>query len=321
MKLFKTKKSIISVCKLLAFIILLNSLSAVFGIKAAGKMDDSKLHAICACLYDATNERVLYSKNGDEVRAMASTTKIMTCILALEYGNLDDIVTVSKYAASMPDVQLNAKENEQYRLGDLLYSLMLESHNDVAVIIAEHISGSVLEFSKLMNDKARDLCCFDTYFITPNGLDGSINKDGKTLKYSTTATDLAKIMAYCIKNPKFLEITTTKSYTFNTKATNADGLVVDSTRSFTVTNKNAFLDMMEGVISGKTGFTGDAGYCYVCAFKKDGKTFVVTLLGCGWPNNKTYKWQDSKYLLNYGLDNYESKTINEKNWFTYNQYY
>ena len=294
MKLFKTKKSIISVCKLLAFIILLNSLSAVFCIKAAGKMDDSKLHAICACLYDATNERVLYSKNGDEVRAMANTTKIMTCILALEYGNLDDIVTVSKYAASMPDVQLNAKENEQYRLGDLLYSLMLESHNDVAVIIAEHISGSVLEFSKLMNDKARDLCCFDTYFITPNGLDGSINKDGKTLKHSTTATDLAKIMAYCIKNPKFLEITTTKSYTFNTK-------------------KNAFLDMMEGVISGKTGFTGDAGYCYVCAFKKDGKTFVVTLLGCGWPNNKTYKWQDSKYLLNYGLDNYESKTINEKN--------
>ena len=98
---------------------------------------------------------------------MASTTKIMTCIIALENGNMEDVVTVSSYAAGMPDVQLNIRAGEQYYLKDLMYSLMLESHNDSAVAIAEHIGGTVEGFATMMNDKARALGCYDTNFITP----------------------------------------------------------------------------------------------------------------------------------------------------------
>ena len=126
---------------------------------------------------------------------MASTTKIMTCILALEKGSPKDIVTVSKYAASMPDVQLNMQSGEQFRLADLLYSLMLESHNDTAVAIAEHIGGSVKGFAKLMNQKAAELGCNKTHFVTPNGLDSD--------KHYTTAYELCLIADYALKNSDF----------------------------------------------------------------------------------------------------------------------
>ena len=133
--------------------------------------DEVKLYAKSAVLMDATTGRVLYGKNENEILPMASTTKIMTCILALEYGNEEDLVTFSKNAASMPKVHLGAKQGEQFYLKDLLFSLMLESHNDSAVAIAEHIGGSVEGFAEMMNQKARDLNCNATYFITPNGLD------------------------------------------------------------------------------------------------------------------------------------------------------
>lgn len=283
----------------------------------AASGDVNKLYALSACLIDADTGRVLFEKDGFTRRANASTTKIMTCILALEYGNPDDIVTVSKYAASMPDVQLNIRQGENYRLGDLLYSLMLESHNDVAVAIAEHIGGDVKTFAAMMNEKARELGCYDTYFITPNGLDATETIDGKEVFHGTTAADLARIMSYCIKNEEFLKITRTSSYTFSNKVVdnndteNANVSVSNGSRSFTVNNRNAFLNMMDGALSGKTGFTGNAGYCYVGALKRDDKTLVVALLGCGWPNNKTYKWSDTKALMNYGLENYSRKDLFE----------
>ena len=267
--------------------------------------DINNLYSLSACLIDADTGRVLFEKDGFTRRANASTTKIMTCILALEYGNPDDTVTVSKYAASMPDVQLNIKEGENYRLGDLLYSLMLESHNDVAVAIAEHIGGDVKTFAAMMNEKAKELGCYDTYFITPNGLDATETIDGREVFHGTTAADLARIMSYCIKNEDFLKITRTSSYTFSSVGTSG------TSRTFTVSNKNAFLNMMEGALSGKTGFTGEAGYCYVGALKRDDKTFVVALLGCGWPNNKSYKWSDTKALMNYGLSNYSRRDLFE----------
>lgn len=271
----------------------------------------SNLHALSACLMDADSGRILYGKECGTVRANASTTKILTCILALEYGNPEDIVTVSKYAASMPDVQLNMNTGEQYKLGDLLYSLMLESHNDTAVAIAEHIGGDVQGFARLMNEKAEDIGCTDSHFITPNGLDASETIDGTEYIHGTTAADLCRIMAYCIQNEEFLKITQTASHSFTNYVSGDDGNVVPGTKSYTVNNKNAFLSMMEGVISGKTGFTGDAGYCYVTALKRDDRTFTVALLGCGWPNNRTYKWQDASLLLNYGLDNYTKNDIFE----------
>lgn len=275
---------------------------------------ESELYARSAVLMDADSGRILYEKAGEEQRPMASTTKIMTCILTLEKGNLNELVSVSSYAASMPDVQLNIREGEYYRLGDLLYSLMLESHNDTAVAIAEHIGGSVEGFAKMMNQKAEELGCHHTCFITPNGLDASKEietEDGsvKTVEHSTTAEDLARIMSYCIKKSpqkeKFLEITRTASYSFTNQKLLEDGSTVAGERSFSCNNHNAFLNMMDGVLSGKTGFTGNAGYCYVGALERDGRTYVVALLACGWPNNKSYKWSDTKKLMNYGIENYQ----------------
>ena len=149
--------------------------------------ENIKLYATSAVLLDASNNRILYEKDSHKKMAMASTTKIMTLIVALENSNVDEVVTVSSNAAKMPDVQLNIREGEKYRLGDLMYSLMLESHNDSAVAIAEHVSGSVEDFAKLMNQKAEEIGCNDTHFVTPNGLDAT--DEGGT--HSTTAADLA----------------------------------------------------------------------------------------------------------------------------------
>lgn len=266
----------------------------------------NSLFASSAVLMDGKSGRILFEKNGQEIHPMASTTKIMTCILALENGKADDVVTASAYAASRPKVHLGVREGEKFYLGDLLYSLMLESHNDAAVIIAEKISGSVEEFAELMNEKAESLGCKDTYFITPNGLDAEKIIDGEKKVHSTTAADLARIMKYCItESPKkeaFLNITRTPSYSFTD---------IDGNRNFSCVNHNAFLSMMEGALSGKTGFTANAGYCYVGALERDGKLFIVALLACGWPNNKGYKWKDTRKLMEYGLDNYTEKKLSD----------
>ncbi|MGN0279892.1 MAG: D-alanyl-D-alanine carboxypeptidase family protein [Lachnospiraceae bacterium] len=276
---------------------------------AKEEKEDLRLYAKAAVLMDADSGRVLYGKNENEILPMASTTKIMTCILALEYGNPDEIVEVSSYAASMPKVKLYVKQGEKYRLGDLLYSLMLESHNDSAVVIAEAVGGSVEEFAAMMNQKARDIGCFDSYFITPNGLDAVVNDSGKI--HSTTAEDLARIMAYCVtdspKKEEFLEITRTISYDF----TDAEGK-----RSFHCNNHNAFLGMMQEALSGKTGFTNNAGYCYVGAIESEGRIFTVALLACGWPNNKSYKWSDMKKLAAYGMEHYQYRDIYENKTFS-----
>lgn len=272
------------------------------------KKDDLQLYAQAAVLLDADSGRVLYGKNEKAVLPMASTTKIMTCILALEYGNPEEIVEASAYAASMPKVKLYVKKGEKYRLKDLLYSLMLESHNDSAVVIAEAVGGSVEQFAVMMNQKARDIGCYDSYFITPNGLDATVNETGKT--HTTTAADLAKIMAYCVtdspKKEEFLEITRTLSYDF----TDADG-----SRNFHCNNHNAFLGMMEEALSGKTGFTNKAGYCYVGALESEGRVFTVALLACGWPNNRSYKWSDMKKLAAYGMERYRYQDIYEEKTF------
>ncbi len=258
---------------------------------AAEGMD---LYARNAVLIDGDTGAVLYDKNCGEHRPNASTTKILTCIIALECGNLGDKVTVSSYAAKMPEVRLGAREGEVYSLEDMLYAMMLESYNDAAVVIAEHIGGTVQGFADMMNKKAREIGCLNTYFITPNGLDAQDDVG----VHGTSAEDLARIMRYCVLvSPclkQFLKITQTNSYTFR-----------DDTgqRVFTCVNHNAFLNMMDGAVSGKTGFTCDAGYCYVGAGTQNGHTYIWALLGCGWPNNKTYKWKDSRKLMAYAGEN------------------
>lgn len=254
------------------------------------------LYARSAVLMDADTGRILFGKNDNEVMPMASTTKIMTLLVTLEHADLDEIVEVSARAASMPDVQLHIREGERYRLQDLCYSLMLESHNDSAVAIAEHVGGTVEGFAAMMNQKAKHLGCYHTYFITPNGLDAE-DEHGK---HSTTAKDLARIMRCCIKNETFLSITREPSWTFTD---------LDGNRSFTVQNKNAFLQMMEGALTGKTGFTNEAGYCYVGALERGEKRLITVVLACGWPNHKTWKWMDTKALMNYGLEDYHKETV------------
>lgn len=177
--------------------------------------DPLGLYALSAVLLDGDSGRVLYEKDGETPRANASTTKVLTCILALEKGAGEDLVTVSARAASQPDVQLNIREGEKYYLKDLLYSLMLKSHNDTAVAVAEHIGGSVEGFARMMNAKAAEIGCRDTHFVTPNGLDGE-DSGGS---HHTTARDLALIMRYAARNREFLEITQTREYSF----TDAEG--------------------------------------------------------------------------------------------------
>lgn len=267
---------------------------------SGAEIKPSELYARSAVLMDAGSGRILFAKNGQDEMPMASTTKIMTCILALEEGDLTGTVTVSEEAASQPEVKLGMKSGQRFFLKDLLHSLMLESHNDSAVAVAEHIAGSVQGFADMMNRKAEEIGCAATYFITPNGLDAEDDKG----VHHTTAEDLARIMKYCImdspKRDKFLEITRTETYTFSD---------CDGNGNYTCNNHNTFLKMMEGALTGKTGFTADAGYCYVGALQRDDRTFIVSLLACGWPNNKGYKWSDTKKLMNYGIENYFYKEI------------
>ena len=298
----------------------------------AQEPEPGELYAQAAVLMDADSGRVLYDKNGAQVLAMASTTKIMTCILALELADPQETVEISAYAASMPKVKLYVQKGKRYLLEDLLYSLMLESHNDAAVAIAEHLGRKYLPeqlgekspseytpeesrqaveaFAAVMNRKAAELGCGDTWFITPNGLDATqvlTLENGETVekRHSTTARDLASIMCYCIRrSPRsqaFLEITQTPSHSFS----------IENGRSFSCANHNAFLQMMQGAISGKTGFTNQAGYCYVGALERDGRTLVVALLACGWPNNKGYKWSDTRILMNFGLNDFAYHSLDE----------
>lgn len=291
------------------------------------------LYSKYSVLIDADSGRILYGSNDTTAVSMASTTKIMTLIIALENCDKNFVATASAYAASMPDVQLNAVTGEQFIINDLYYSLMLESHNDSAVIIAEnaayyllcknpslrsetpfinnynydssflseinHEQSEILVhiFTDLMNEKADDILLSDTYYITPNGLDAEDNYSF----HHTTAYDLAKTMAYCINNEEFLRITQTVSKTFS-----------DTTgkHTYQLNNKNRLLNPENGVISGKTGFTNKAGYCYVCAYKDNDRTLCIALLACGWPPNKNYKWNDANYLIALGKKYNRQKYFN-----------
>lgn len=259
----------------------------------------SQLYSRSCALVDGYSGRLLYGKEAEEPRANASTTKILTCILALENAKPEDTVTASKRAVRQPKVHLGMKEGEKYRLLDLLYCLMLESYNDCAVAIAEHVAGSVEEFAVMMNDKAKEIGCTDSYFITPNGLDDK-NEQGS---HHTTALDLCRIMRYCAwdspQKDQFLEITREDTYSFTDGGGN----------SHQIANHNQLLATMEGALSGKTGFTADAGYCYVMAYEKEGKRFCAALLGCGWPNNKGYKWKDARKLINFAEENFSVREL------------
>jgi len=287
----------------LAVILIINfifSISVPQTVLAHGEVE---LYARSAVLMDGDSGRILYGQDEDKPMPMASTTKIMTCIVALESMEEDTVCTVSENAASQPKVRLGMKKGDTFYLKDLLYSLMLESHNDAAVCIAETVGGNEREFAAKMNRKAEEIGCRDTYYITPNGLDGA-DAQGE---HHTTARELAMVMRYCLtqsdKKERFLEITGTLSYSF----TNIEG-----NKNFSCTNHNALLSILDGAVSGKTGFTGKAGYCYIGAVKRGDALLIVSLLACGWPNNKGYKWADTKRLIRYADDNFRKRKLAEE---------
>ena len=255
--------------------------------------DELKLNAKSAVIM-GENKQILYEKEGDQKLPNASTTKILTCLYILKNCDIEKTAKVSQNAAMQPKVRLGVRAGEKYKIKDLLYGLMLESYNDCAVVLAEYAEGSVKDFEKKVNEMAYRLGAKQTHFVTPNGLDG-VDARGR---HETTAKDLATIMGECIKDKEFLEITRTKQYTFSDES---------KKRTFTCNNHNALLFSMDGMISGKTGFTSKAGYCYVGAIKKNKITMTFSVLASGWPPHKNYKWQDVKKMVQYVTDHYEQR--------------
>lgn len=226
---------------------------------------------------------ILYEKSPYEKVPMASTTKIMTCIIALENANLNKIVTISKKAASVQGSTLGLSKDMQISMNDLLYGLMLRSGNDCAIAIAEYISGSVENFSILMNKKASELGLLNTNFITPHGLDDP--------NHFTTAYDLALLTDYALKNSKFKEIVSTKAYTISL-----------NNLPRTISNTNELLGNLYGVYGVKTGFTFEAGRCLVSSCRRNDLDIIVVVLGADTKKNRT---QDSYNLINYIYGTYK----------------
>lgn len=238
------------------------------------------LSAQSAVLIDAHNGRVLIAQNAYKKLGMASTTKIMTALVAIENGNLDDIVTVSAKAAGTEGSSMYLKSGEKISLRDLLYGLMLNSGNDAAIAIAEHIGGSIENFAGMMNEKARSLGLSNTSFTNPHGLDNE--------NHYTTAYDLAQITRNALSNPEFSEIVSTKI-----KTVGSDG---DQLR--TLCNHNKMLSIYEGADGVKTGFTKKTGRCLVSSATRDCLRLVAVTL------NASDDWNDHKYMLDYGFSNY-----------------
>ena len=231
---------------------------------------------------DRKTLNVLYEKKAYDVVPMASTTKIMTCILAIEKCSLNETVTISKNAASINGSTLGIKENMKISMSELLYGLMLRSGNDCAIAIAEHISGSVEEFAKLMNSKAKELKLNNTHFVTPHGLDDD--------NHYTTAYELAILTDYALKNDTFKKIVSTKNYTIF-----LNGLPKE------ISNTNELLGNLNGVYGVKTGFTFNAGRCLVTSSKRNNLDIIVVVLGA---NTKKIRTKDSINVINYVFDNF-----------------
>ncbi len=239
-----------------------------------------------ACVMDSLTGRVLYEKNAYKRHSMASTTKIMTALVALEHGKPDDIVTVSANAAGTEGSSIYLRAEEKIPLIDLLYGLMLESGNDAAIAIAEHIGGSVDGFSKLMNEKAKQLGAKDTQFKNPNGLDA----DG----HYTTAYDLALITRAALKNKDFQEIVKTKRKTISNG---------EESYGRTLLNHNKMLTLYQGCDGVKTGFTKKTGRCLVSAATRNNFQVIAVTL------NAPDDWNDHTNMLNYAFNNYSARPL------------
>ena len=242
-----------------------------------------------AALIDGKTGRLLWGKNEGAPLAMASTTKIMTAVVILEEGDLSEIVRISKNAAKQPKVHMNLQEGEQWRVGDLLSAMLLRSYNDAAVALAEHSSGSVEEFCKAMTKKAREIGAMDTIFGSPNGLDSHLTAE----QHHSTAYDMALIGAYAMENRTFRELVAQEAIQVSD---------LEGRHPCHVTNADRFLQEYPGALGIKTGYTNQAGHCFVGAAEREGVLLVSAVLGSGWgESGKQRKWTDTKALMEYGF--------------------
>ena len=239
---------------------------------------------------DAATGKLIYQKEPDLRLPPASTTKIVTAILTLESGrNLHDSLSVSKEATRVPASKLYLRPGQSVTIEELLYGIMLASANDAAVVLAEGIGGSVERFADLMTKKAHQLGAVNTHFSNPHGLTAP--------DHYSTARDLALIFRYAMKNPAFREIVQTKFSSVNTTAVVHKKVVP---RRISVRNHNRLLWNFDGALGGKTGYTHAAQKCFVGAVQRNGTTLIVAILGA------RDQWGDTKRLLEYGFENYES---------------
>ena len=241
-----------------------------------------------AVLIDGASGRVLFGQNEDARYPMASTTKVMTTLLALENAPLDAQVTAGKNAAGVTGTSLYLSEGETLSMEHMLYGLMLRSGNDAAVAVAEHIAGSVADFADMMNARAAELNA-DAHFVNPHGLDA----DG----HETSALGLARIMREALRNPQFREITGTKRKIIPW---------VGNEYSRVLENKNRLLTSYEGATGGKTGFTNRAGRCLVFSAERDGLELIGAVLNCP-------TWFDTaEAMLDYGFERFRLERAYER---------
>lgn len=241
--------------------------------------------ARAAVLIERNTGMVLLRHNENEPLPMASTTKVMTALLALEKGNLDDVVTVGRNAYGVPGTSIYLNLGEHITLRDLLYGLLLASGNDAAVAIAEHIGGSVEAFCAMMTERAAELGCENTVFVNPNGLPAE--------GHHTTAYDLALIAREAMKHETFREIVSTRRASIPWEGRSYDRIL---------NNKNRLLTDYEGATGIKTGYTRAAGRCLVFGARRDGLEVIGVVLNCGdWFN-------EAARLMDLGFERYEGFT-------------
>lgn len=247
-----------------------------------------------AALVDGRTGRVLWEKEGDTPMTMASTTKIMTAVLVLENADLEGTVEISKNAVRQPEVHMNLREGEEWKVGDLLSAMMLRSYNDAAVALAEYTSGSVEDFCAEMTAKAAEIGAEDTVFGSPNGLDSSLPLE----QHHSTARDMARIAAYALENEEFCRIVALPEVYIADKS---------GGHQLAVTNADRFLREYDGAMGVKTGYTNKAGHCFVGAAERDSVRLVSAVLGSGWGDSgKEKKWTDTGKLMDYGFAQYEN---------------
>ncbi len=232
-----------------------------------------------AIAYDTKNKKILYEKDAFRCVPMASTTKILTALVAINYADLDDEVIISKTAASIRGSKVGFRAGEKIKMRELLFGLMYKSGNDAAIAIAEHIGGSIEEFSKIMNDFGRMIGLKDSNFQSPHGLDSQM--------HFSSAYDLAILMSKAMEEPFFREISGTKEVAASK---------YDFTRSYN--NINKMLWKLPNANGGKTGYTGQAGKCLVSSVNHNGRNIIIVVLNC------PTRWEATERVYNYVKENY-----------------